>query len=311
MRINAVFEGGGVKGIAFVGAIAVTEQRGFEFARLAGTSSGSLVASFLAAGYSHDEMRQIIMEMPFQHFLQKTIIHHIPVVGPAVRLLFKKGIYSGDPLETWIRQKLLAKGVRTFADLPPDTLYIIASDITSGEMLVLPEDLQKYDINPDNFEVAQAVRMSVSIPYFFDPVVFRKHYIVDGGILSNFPMWIFDNEMVKKGGQKLVPTIGYQLVGKNQPKKNEIHGPLTMLQALFTTMMGAHDERYIEKKYRFRTVKIDASMVGTVQFDLSQENSMELYESGIRAANEFFNNWSYSEYLANFQTHCNTIGHKS
>lgn len=300
MRINAVFEGGGVKGIAFVGAIAVTQQRGFVFHRVAGTSSGSIVASFLAAGYGHEEMKTLIMETPFHQFLQKNLLHHIPYIGPTIRLLFKKGMYSGDPLEAWIRQKLLAKGVRTFSDLPQNSLYIIASDISNGKMIVLPDDLKDYGIHPDYFEVARAVRMSISIPYFFDPVIMKRNYVVDGGILSNFPMWIFDNEMIKNGGEKLIPTIGYQLVGKNPHAKNEINGPLSMLQALFATMMGAHDERYIDKKYRYRTVKIDASSVGTVHFDITREQSLGLYESGVRAAEEFFNKWSYAEYLSKF-----------
>ncbi len=304
MRINAVFQGGGVKGIAFVGAIAVTRQRGFVFHRLAGTSSGSIVASFLAAGYTHEEMKEIILGTPFHEFLQKTLIHQVPVIGPAFRLLLKKGIYSGDALETWIRRKLLEKGVRTFRDLPPDSLYIIASDLTNGKMVVLPDDLRDYGIDPETFEVARAVRMSISIPFFFDPVLLKKNVFVDGGVLSNFPMWIFDNEMIKKGGEKLIPTIGYQLVGKHPHTRNEIHGPITMLQALFSTMMGAHDERYIEKEYRFRTIKIDASAVGTVQFDLTREQSLELYESGRKAAEEFFDKWSYAEYLAKFQDLC-------
>ena len=111
-----------MKGIAFVGAIAVTQQRGSVFHRVAGTSSGSIVASFLAAGYGHEEMKTLIMETPFHQFLQKNLLHHIPYIGPTIRLLFKKGMYSGDPLEAWIRQKLLAKGVanlqRSAAEFP-------------------------------------------------------------------------------------------------------------------------------------------------------------------------------------------------
>ena len=167
-------------------------------------------------------------------------------------------------------------------------------------MIVLPDDLKDYGIHPDYFEVARAVRMSISIPYFFDPVIMKRNYVVDGGILSDFPMWIFDNEMIKNGGEKLIPTIGYQLVGKTPHAKNEINGPLSMLQRSLATMMGAHDERYIDKKYRYRTVKIDASSVGTVHFDITREQSLGLYESGVRAAEEFFNKWSYAEYLSKF-----------
>lgn len=63
--------------------------------------------------------------------------------------------------------------MRTFADLPPGKLRIIASDITNGRILVLPEDIKRFGINPSSLEVAKAIRMSTSIPYFFDPVMLR------------------------------------------------------------------------------------------------------------------------------------------
>lgn len=83
----------------------------------------------------------------------------------------------------------------TFSDLPRGRLTVIASDITNGRIVVLPDDLELYGISPDSFEVAKAVRMSCSIPYFFDPVMLRLNgeaarrksfaeqfvYMVDGG----------------------------------------------------------------------------------------------------------------------------------
>ncbi|SDG07994.1 Patatin-like phospholipase [Fontibacillus panacisegetis] len=100
------------------------------------------------------------------------------------------------------------KGIRTFSNLPKGKLRIIASDITSGRILVLPDDLERISIKSKGFEVARAVRMSYNIPYFFDPVLLRLPpklskgkpfseqflHIVDGGLLSNFPLWLFDQD---------------------------------------------------------------------------------------------------------------------
>lgn len=69
MDINAVFEGGGVKGIALAGAVQAAEQRGIRFSRVAGTSSGAIVAALVAAGYTAAEMKQLIEAMPFRSFL--------------------------------------------------------------------------------------------------------------------------------------------------------------------------------------------------------------------------------------------------
>ncbi|HEY0828458.1 MAG TPA: patatin-like phospholipase family protein [Bacilli bacterium] len=315
MKTNAVFEGGGVKAVALVGAISVAEQRGIQFHQMAGTSSGSIVASMLAAGYTAGEMRKIIEETPFTTFLQRSPLHQIKIIGPALRIFVKKGLYSGDALEHWIRLMLAKKGIRTFADLPPNKLRIIASDITQGKLLVLPDDIAQYDVDPMKFEISKAVRMSSSIPYFFDPVVVKKSfmestskggatpkniYIVDGALLSNFPLWIFDKEEVLETGNKPIPTIGFRLVGKHSNLPRRIYGPFTMFEALIETMLEAHDERYIEQHNLFRTIKIPTMGVQTTQFNMTSETSALLFNSGEAAAGEFFDNWSDSGYLDKF-----------
>lgn len=306
MEINAVFEGGGVKGIALAGAVEATERAGRTFRRVAGTSSGSIIASLLAAGYNGEAMSRIIRETPFTSFLKRGALYNTAVVGPAIRVLIKKGLYSGQALESWIRGILLEKGVVTFSDLPRGRLTVIASDITNGRIVVLPDDLELYGISPDSFEVAKAVRMSCSIPYFFDPVMLRLNgeaarrksfaeqfvYMVDGGMLSNFPLWLFDE---KKDGfqspERRTPTVGYQLIGKTQPQPHRITGPFSMLQAMVGTMLSAHDERYIETDKFVRTVKIPTLGISTTQFHISPEQSDAIYAAGLAAGADFFKNW--------------------
>jgi NTE family protein len=312
LKINGVFEGGGVKGIALAGAVHTAQRRGFTFDRVAGTSSGAIIASFLAAGYTGEEMRQMIIDMPFRNFLQRSPIYNTRWIGPAARLLLKKGLYSGEALENWVLQKLAAKGVRTFGDLRPGQLRIVASDISQGKLLVLPDDIAQYGIDPARFLIAKAVRMSTSIPYFFDPVIIRRRreprkrkpkeesdyiYIVDGGLLSNFPLWLFDQQ-TDPGPHR--PTIGFQTVGRTKPSMRRIGGPITMLTALFATMMDAHDDRYIEEANRFRTIKIPAQGVRVTQFDLTPEQSLELFRAGCESADKFFTSWTHELYEAEY-----------
>ncbi|WP_409346425.1 patatin-like phospholipase family protein [Paenibacillus sp. MBLB4367] len=312
MRVNAVFEGGGVKAIGLAGAVHEAQRRGVQFGRVAGTSSGAIIAAMLAAGYSGAEMREIMLGTPFQSFLKQSWLFHIKWVGPAIRLLVKKGLYSGDPLEKWIYELLARKGVRTFGDLKPEQLKIIASDITRGKLLVLPDDIAQYGIDPKKLTVARAIRMSTSIPYFFDPVILRKLgqkvtmkvsnnrtidltsiYIVDGGILSNFPLWLFDKQEHDAEGD---PTLGFQLVGRGENEPRKIIGPLSMFQALFATMMDAHDERYIEEHKLFRTIKIPSLGVHTTDFSIGPEMSMKLYNAGVLAAGKYLDKWNVKHY---------------
>lgn len=304
MKVNAVFEGGGMKALGLVGAVSAAEEYGITFAGMAGTSSGAMIASLLAAGYSAEELHLLIKDTLFEQFLQRTWLHRVRVVGPMVRIMIKKGLYAGDALEQWIGEKLAAKGLRYFSDLPHNKLRIIASDISSGRLLVLPQDITHYGIDPQRLEIAKAIRMSTSIPYFFDPVVLKSKtsrkqpiYIVDGALLSNFPLWLFDQAAQKAQSKKIVPTLGFQLVGKNEHKVRQIDGPLSMFQALLSTMMAAHDERYIEKRNIFRTIKIPTLGVQTTEFDLSKERSVALFESGRQAGREFFKAWSFANYM--------------
>jgi len=299
--VNAVFEGGGVKGISLTGAVRAAENNGVVFNRVAGTSSGSIVAALLAAGYCADEMKEAIEATPLRELLLRSPLFDLKLVGPAVRLFWKKGLYSGKKLEQWIKGLLLAKGVRTFGDLPAGKLGIVASDITNGRLLVLPRDIAQYGIVPGRFPIARAVRMSTSIPYFFDPVQLkqpakerkkqgmktRTSYIVDGGLLSNFPLWLFAD-----GGEAdAVPVLGFQMVGRSDAKPHEIIGPISMFQAMFETMLSAHDERYIDKNNRIRTIKIPTLGIGTTDFHLDKEKSEKLYLSGLEAGEKFFSQW--------------------
>ncbi|CAM2810232.1 patatin-like phospholipase family protein [Paenibacillus sediminis] len=313
MFINGVFEGGGVKGISLAGAVRAAETSGVKFHRVAGTSSGSIVAALIAAGYTSEEMKEIITEMPFMSLLQRAPIFNIGIIGPVLRVLLKKGLYSGEALEEWVRTILLRKKVRTFGDLPKGKLLIIASDISNGKILVLPDDLERFGIKPESFEVAKAIRMSCSIPYFFDPVRLRLSvdkgkgkpfaeqfvYIVDGGMLSNFPLWLFDKEKNRDTGE-IIPTVGFQMVGKNGNKPHKINGPFSMLQAMVETMLSAHDERYIEQHNRYRTIKIPTLGIGTTQFHITLEESLLLYDSGVQAGQRFFKRWDRKMYEDQF-----------
>jgi len=295
---DAVFEGGGVKAVALVGALQVAEERGFGWKQLAGASAGAIIASLLAAGYRGDELVQLMIEEDFSQFLSKTWIHRIPYLGPASRLLVKKGLYSGRPLEQWIGKLLAKKGVRTFADLKDRELRIIASDISRGTLLVLPKDLEEYGYPAERLTVARAVRMSCSIPYFFDPAKVVHHpskkvsYIVDGGLLSNFPVWLFDREHPRW------PTFGFRLVSETEGKPHEIHGPISLFRAMFFTMMEAHDNRHIKEQDRLRTIQVPTTGVSVTDFHLSREKRQALYEAGRKAAEAFFGTWKYSNYLA-------------
>ncbi|WP_028391750.1 patatin-like phospholipase family protein [Bacillus cihuensis] len=293
MIIDGVFSGGGIKGFALVGAVQVMEEHGFIFKQCAGTSAGSIIAALLTAGYSGADMEEILNETNIKELLDSRRILPIPFVK-WLMLYRKMGLFKGDALEKWIATKLAKRGIVTFGDIPYQSLRIIVSDITNGQLAVFPDDLDKYGMNPLEFPVAKAVRMSCSIPYFFEPVKLKwrqsSSLFVDGGILSNFPMWLFETE----GGKKIRPVIGMNLRGDGLGnKENEIDDAVDMFAALFKTMRDAHDSRYISKRVAKNILFIPMTGMSATDFHLTEANKEMLVGRGRMYAETFLKNWTY------------------
>ncbi|MDW7614578.1 patatin-like phospholipase family protein [Peribacillus simplex] len=293
MIIDGVFSGGGIKGYGLVGALQELEERGFVFHRTAGTSAGSIIAAFVAAGYTGKEMEQLFLDIDLLGMLDKRRgLLPIPL-AKWLLLYWKLGLYKGDALEAWIAAKLAERNVVTFKDVRPKSLRIITSDITHGKLVVLPDDLSNYGIDPMTFPVAKAVRMSCSIPYFFEPVKLdvgkRRVLFVDGGVLSNFPMWLFNSDHVRKER----PVIGLRLSVDEIWKPHVVDNALELFSALFKTMKDAHDARYISKKHVQNIVFIPMRGISAMDFNLNDEKKGELMNQGRQCTKEFLKRWSY------------------
>ncbi|KAA9026265.1 patatin-like phospholipase family protein [Niallia endozanthoxylica] len=294
MYIDGVFSGGGIRGIALIGAIEEIEKRGYQFARLAGASAGAIIAAFTAAGYNSKDIYNFIAEMDLTNLLDERKSFLPFSITKWVALYWTLGLYKGDALEFWLEEILARKGVRTFADLPDQKLRFIASDITNGRLIVIPDDLQKYGLDPQSFSVARAVRMSCSIPYFFEPVRLKvdreTNIIVDGGVLSNFPIWLFEDEH----NQRERPIIGIKLSPKtDEIPKNKIENAIQLFKALFETMKDAHDARHIASKQEKDIIFIPSTGVFAIEFDLTDEMKQRLVQQGRECAIKFFNSWRY------------------
>ena len=177
--VDLVFEGGGVKGIGLAGSLAILEERGFIPQNVAGTSAGAITAALLAAGYRGQELRDIVMDLDFRQFQDRAWEDKVPLIERSLSLLLDLGVYEGERFHTWMKERLAEKNVHTFADLVRDgeedprwryDLQVVVSDVTKHELLVLPRDAGRLGVKPDELEVALAVRMSMSIPIFFEPV---------------------------------------------------------------------------------------------------------------------------------------------
>jgi NTE family protein len=256
--------------------------------------------------------------MDFTKFEDGTFLDRFGAVGDFAEFLKSRGMHSGNYFLEWITDLLKAKEVTTFGQLRNQSetdpkrqykLQVIASDLSGRSMLVLPKDANQLGLDPDQLEVARAVRMSMSIPVFFEPVTVDGHQIVDGGMLSNFPIWLFDTD---PGTPPSFPTFGLLLVAPDQtaplvpatpgaPVK-PLDSDIDFLKAIAETMMEAHDRFYVEQANYARTIPIPTLGVRTTEFDIPKNKAQQLFESGHRAADEFLATWDFEEYKRRFRS---------
>lgn len=296
---QAVFKGGGIKGVGLVGALAVAEEQGWRWRGVAGTSAGAITAALVAAGYTAPEVRQILMELDFRKFRSG---------GPfkAVNLLLHDGLYKGDYvvelMDRLLEEKLSKKQV-TFRDLPI-SCQIVATDLTHRRMLAFPYDLSGPPYNqadPLSFPVSWAVRASIAIPFFFEPYRMElpgglKATLVDGGLLSNFPVHLFSpHERLA-----LLPTFGLQLTSSRDDRPQPTESPLELAGAMVNTILGARDQADLENQDYVRTIRIESGPYHTTQFDIDEAGKEWLYHAGRQGAEAFFAAPAIQQWLNHF-----------
>lgn len=373
--IDLVFEGGGAKGFAFVGALDVLfEEHDYTHGRLLGTSAGAITAVLLAAGYTTAELYEALTEKddsglpvfagflgdpkPFdQEEIRYSVIRQwlqdvdIPLLPDETEdrmddwiaeqlatrefsrhifsFLERGGWYSADPFVVWLRGRLDKDrpdgSPRAFSQLTLQEFFeatgvelsLVAADTTWARMLLL-----SHRTAPD-CPVVWATRMSMSVPLLWPEVRWREawgryhtwnpiehrlvpndisdHSVVDGGLLSNFPLGLFlsDREdvsaLVGPAGTDSVLglLIDESISVPNQPPRPENSGmgvvrsqAINRLRRLIKTVTSGHDNTAIAA-YSRHIVHLPAGGYGTTEFDMDDERRDCLVDAGREAMRAF------------------------
>ncbi|KUG07965.1 hypothetical protein ASU33_07070 [Solirubrum puertoriconensis] len=221
---NLVMEGGGIRGIAYGGALQELEQRGVlaHIERVGGTSAGAIQAALLAVGYTPQEIAAVINQTPVQRLNDGRFIF----VGGSTRLAKQYGWYRGDAFARYLGELLARKTgnahltlgeLHQLAQQQPGRyrdLYTTGTNLTTQRTQVF-----SYETNP-GMRVADAVRISMSIPMYFRAVLLDTngnvvqgkpakgqpvHVLVDGGLLANYPIDLFDKPRYLPAGLHAAP----------------------------------------------------------------------------------------------------------
>ena len=309
---DLVLEGGGAKLPGLIGAIsALTDgTRHYAFPRVAGTSAGAIVGALTAAGASAEFMKRTMLGQDFTEFEDvDPFFRALPALGRVEGLLLRRGMYRGEALRAFLTELLADLGVRTWADLrqqdpgsalPPKDRYklvVMVSDVSRGRILRLPWDYrQRLGVDPDGQSVADAVYASAAIPFFFrprrlpaEPRVVGHPWVLgaDGGLLSRFPVGIFDRT---DGAPARWPTIGVKLSAQETASSGWRSGRTTFgyAVAVLKTLVNARDSIHInDPDVVARTVFVDTTGYRSTDLDLSPEQKLDLFDRGVRAGERF------------------------
>ena len=338
LRADLALEGGGVKGVALVGAILALDEAGYRFHRVAGTSAGavtaSLVAGIVQSGADMLTLRTTLQSLDFRRFMPEGKLHEMmghaaghfaKVVTDAALLTSREGLYSGDYLDEWLSPVLHGKlGIRSFGDLvltpadDPDLsdsssrqyrLVVYTSDLTRGRLACLPFDYVTYGVNPDDQDPVRAVRASMSVPFYFEPVHFSAreatvevegpggssalvrfpagdHTWVDGGLLAKFPIHTFDRT---DGQPPRWPTIGVKLSQFQTDYSTTTFRESAIAVAVrcLKTMMNEWQTVASHQSTVGRTIFVDNIGLSAMDFDLTPHQHDELFLNGVDAATKF------------------------
>ncbi|MGH7196543.1 MAG: patatin-like phospholipase family protein [Candidatus Saccharimonadales bacterium] len=309
---DIVMEGGGVKGIGLVGALSVLSASGYNFRRIAGTSAGAIVGSLVAAGIPVSALEKLMSDIRYGEFRDEGFLDRLGFIGKGLSLVFEKGVYEGEALREWLKDQLAQAGVHTFGDLkveedwcqqvPAEQRYrlvVIVADVSRGRLVRLPWDYKDYGLDPDSQSVADAVRASMSIPFFYEPVRMKGNYLVDGGILSNFPIDLFDSTPDH-------PTFGIKLSAKPEANLavNPVRNSVELARAVIATMANAHDMMHLDDPCTIdRTMFVDTMKIKPTDFDISPKHQKQLFLSGQKGAAAFLKRWSPEHHQRICQAH--------
>jgi NTE family protein len=312
---NLVFKGGGVRGIAYMGALEVLEELDVlkNIERVAGTSSGAIAATIVSFQKNISEMIEIFNTLDLQKVPQGAVdgrrknIIFLKNSENYTRLFERFGWYSSAYFHDWL-QFIIADQCRGNADatfndfrkLGFRDLYIVVSNISRHRAEVFSAKT-----TPD-VSVADAVRMSMSIPLFFEALRFdgkrmgAGDYYVDGGLFNNYPIHIFDQPEYAKESRLYrdgvnLETLGLFLFPSKLYDADNVDDPKHLWEYLDLIVRSLNDSRQISDLAenvadKQRTIEISDCGISSTQFDLSPDSKeyQQLFTEGRMAAEKFF-----------------------
>jgi NTE family protein len=329
LEAYAIFDGGGMLGAALAGGLKAAEDRGIKFTGFGGTSAGSIIALLASVGYSGEEIGKIIVDTDFAELLVgkgnaiDALLEDFDYIvaglesgwwhkafaalGRAKKMvgnLKDFGVDDGSALKRWLREKIEQRGIVPRKDEPITfeflasrgcyPLKVVASDVTRRR----PAIYSLADAAYGN-SVVEAIRASTCYPFVFKPPEIENRRLVDGGLSSNLPAFLFHEEQ-----QNGTPVFAFDLTYDDDEEKAEEKKALetsssggaassslkSFMKNLASTALDSGDElmRSVLKGVEYIPIKVPKRF-DVLDFHMSREKREELFNLGYTRAGKKLN----------------------
>lgn len=278
-KYTCLFGGGGARGFAYCGTLQALEELNIDIGMIGGSSVGSIFAALIAVGYNSEELKSIFKRVNFELFRD---IH----IGFGGDFALSKGEIFTDWLRELLQKKVWASCPEkmhcpvTFKDIKLP-LVIITTNISNFKC----QEFSQYE-TPD-YDVAQAVRISCSMPGLMTPVNYKETKLVDGDLQKSMPMW----KLSKTVSSCTNRIIEFRLEGDYSGKEKNA---IDFLNTIYSCMMNVGTEfvaNIYRKNDRFECIKINTRNTIIVDFNMSKEARNDLFSLGYDETMSYFNSF--------------------
>lgn len=279
LKYTCLFGGGAIRGAAYIGAIKALDEVGIKPVNVAGSSVGSIVASFMAVGYGYEEIKDIFLDVNFDLFRDINI-------GFGPRFALSKGELFLDWIRELIEKKYYGdnyiKGRNravTFKDLDKN-LTIITTNISDFSC----KEFSK-NSTPD-FEIATAVRISCSMPGLMKPFEYNNNLLVDGDLQKSMPMWELSENLVLEDER----ILEFRLEGDFANTDKNALDYFNTVYTCITAICSSYLVKLFGQKDKYDYIVLNTGDVILVDFNMSVEKREELMHSGYVQTLNYFKN---------------------
>ena len=279
--IGIAFSGGGLQGIAHIGAVKALYELGIKPQFVSGTSSGAAMASIVAMGFSADEMQEIAKK----HWKELAEIDNKLIFKSLAQFILNKkirkdGIKSGEIISDVIKEIMRERGISGFKDLPINLSVCTVDTLTTDECIFTTEDehLQNEHIHYIcDAPLEIAVRASMSFPAIYTTCPYDKYNFIDGGSKDNLPV-----KILKDMGVGKVLALGFNIMN---------YDPDSGLDGLIKVIWRALDVYSIDgtrksMKMADYTVEINNKNTQLFSMDSIEETILEGYDAVMEHKND-------------------------